>query len=140
MSKLLLTTAVVELGAGVAVAVLPSACVSLLLGSSLETPTGITLTRIIGAALFTLGMACLLACRDHLSRAAIGLVVAVLFYNVAISAALVAARIEFGLQGPALWPGAILHLSLAIWCVVCLRKKPEPDLADKTRLGENAAA
>lgn len=123
MSKLLLTTAAVELGAGVAVAVLPSACVSLLLGSSLETPTEITIGRIIGAALFTLGMACWLACRDNQSRAAIGLVAAMLFYNIAISTALVTARLEFGLQGPALWPGAVLHLAMAVWCIVCLRNQ-----------------
>ncbi len=58
MKKLLITTAVIELGAGLVLATLPSVSVRFLLGSSLETPVGLTMVRMTGAALFTLGVAC----------------------------------------------------------------------------------
>ena len=121
MKKLLIATAVIELGAGLALAALPSVSVMFLLGSPLETPVGLTMGRVAGAALVTLGVACWLALRDAHSQGTVGLVAALLFYNIAIVAVLVAARFELDLQGVGLWPGAGLHSAMTVWCVVCLR-------------------
>lgn len=123
MKKLLITTAVIELGAGLILAALPSVAVRFLLGSPLESPIGLTTGRVAGVAIVTLGVACWVALRDEHSQATIGLVAALLFYNIAVATVLVAARFEFGLQGVGLWPGAGLHLAMTLWCVACLRSR-----------------
>jgi hypothetical protein len=83
MKPLLVVTAVIELGAGLALLGFPSAAVALLLGSSLAMPAAVTLRRLAGAALLALGLACWLARRDVQSRAARRLVAAMLLYNFA---------------------------------------------------------
>ena len=125
MKRLLIATAVIELGAGLALAALPSVCQSFLLGSPLETPVGLTMGRVAGVALISLGVTCGLALRDAHSPATIGLVSALLFYNIAILVVLVAARFELDLQGVGLWPGVGLHWAMTVWCVVCLRGRPK---------------
>ena len=83
MKKLLIVTAVIEVGAGVALLCFPSAAVALLLGSSLDTSAAMALGRLAGAALLALGVACWLAHYDAQSRAARGLVSAMVLYNLA---------------------------------------------------------
>jgi len=82
------------------------------------------LGRVAGAALLALGVACWLARGDTQSRAARGLVAAMLLYNVATVAVLAFVGIGFGLQGAALWPAVVLHAVMAVWCVACLRRSP----------------
>jgi hypothetical protein len=81
MKKLHIVTAVIEVGAGVALMCCPSATVALLLGSGLDTFAAVTLGRVAGAALFALGVACWLARHDGQSRPARGLVGAMVLYN-----------------------------------------------------------
>ena len=123
MKSLLVTTAIIELGAGLVLAISPSLAASILLGSPLDTPVGTTVGWVTGAALITLGVACWLARRDDLSQAARGLVTAMLVYNIAVIEVLASAAIGSGLYGIALWPGVALHCVMAVWCVVCLRVK-----------------
>ena len=70
--SLFVVTAVIEAGAGLALMTWPSAAVMLLLGSSLDTPAGLILGRVAGAALLALGVACWLARRDAESPSAAG--------------------------------------------------------------------
>ena len=58
MRALLTVTAAIEAAAGLALVASPSALVFLLLGSSLDTPAGLTIARVGGAALLSLGLAC----------------------------------------------------------------------------------
>lgn len=118
---LLIVTAVIETATGLALVLLPSVPVSLLLGVSLDAPGGSVVARVAGAALLSIGVSCWLARSDRQSRAATGLVAALLLYNVAVAALLVHARIGLELSGIALWPAAGLHAALAVWCVACLR-------------------
>jgi hypothetical protein len=125
MSRLLKLTALIEAATGVALMVVPSVVVRLLLGSPLDTSAAVILGRVAGVALFALGVACWLARDDAQSRAARGLVAAMLLYNVAAVAVLAFAGIGFGLHGVALWPAVVLHAVMAVWCVACLRRSPQ---------------
>jgi hypothetical protein len=117
-------TAVIELGAGLALVICPSPMASLLLGAPLEAPAAMTVARVGGAGLMALGVACWLARNDVQSRAARGLVTAMLLYNVATVAFLASVNLGFGLYGVALWPGVVLHALMGVWCVECLRRNP----------------
>ncbi|MGO4836731.1 hypothetical protein AB4144_31240 [Rhizobiaceae sp. 2RAB30] len=118
--KLLLSiTGAVEAATGFLLLAVPSMLVELLLGEPPGSPAGITVARVTGAALLALGIACWLACEDAASRAAKGLIVAVLLYNVTVVAVLVIAWTE-GLSGIGLWPVVLAHALLAAWCVACL--------------------
>jgi hypothetical protein len=121
LKTLLAITAVIEAGTGIALAVAPSLVVLSLLGSPLDSPAGLVIGRVLGAALFALGTACWLARNDATGRSAAGLIVAILLYNIATVSLLVYARIGSGMSGIGLWPAAILHAALAVWCVVRLR-------------------
>jgi len=123
MKKLLVATAVVELGAGVALLSCPSVMVKMLLGSGLDTPAAVALGRVAGAALLALGVACCLACLDAQSLATRGLVVAMLLYNLAASSILAYAGFGLEMAGVALWPAVVLHAGMGAWCIACLRMK-----------------
>jgi Kef-type K+ transport system membrane component KefB len=125
MKSLYTVTAAIELGAGLALLCSPSATVVLLLGSGLDTSAAVMLGRVAGAALLALGVACWLARDDTQSRAARGLVVAMLIYNIVATAVLAFAGIGLGLHGVALWPAVVLHAAMAVWCIVCLRRSPK---------------
>ena len=122
MKMLHTVTAVIELGAGLALLCFSSTTVALLLGSPLDAPNALTVARVGGAGLISLGIACWLARDDSQSRAARGLVAAMLFYNVAAVGILAFAGIGLGPHGVALWPAVVLHVVMTIWCVACLRR------------------
>jgi hypothetical protein len=118
---LFIVTAMVEVGTGLALAIAPSVPVALLLDSLLSTTVGTTVGRIAGAALISLGTACWLARDDERSRAATGLIVSMLLYNTAVVALLGYTGMVSGVAGVGLWPGVLLHVALAVWCIACLR-------------------
>jgi hypothetical protein len=122
MKILLIVTAVLEAATGLALVLSPSMPASLLLGASLDTP-GLVVARVAGAALLALATACWLARNDPQSRAATGLIAAILLYNLAAVAVLVHAGLGLGLSGIGLWPAVVLHAVLGVWCVACLWKK-----------------
>jgi len=123
MKTLLTATAAVETATGLALLGLPSLVVSLLLGGSLETPAALVVARVTGEALLSLGTACWLARNDEKSRAAVGLVAAILLYNVAAVAVLAYAGLGAGLSGAGLWPAVLIHVALAVWCIARLRTR-----------------
>ena len=122
MKTLLLTKSVVETLTGLALALFPSLLISLLLGSRLDAPAGIVVARMAGSALLAMGIACWLARDNSESRAAAGLIIALLFYDAAAIVVFLCARLGSGLWGIALWPAVVLHSGLAVWSVLCLKK------------------
>ena len=124
MKRLLIVTAIIELGVGLALLSFPSATVALLLGSSLDAPAAVTLGRVAGAALLALGVANWLAQYDEQSCAARGLVSAMVLYNIGAVVILGAAGIRSQPVGIALWPAVVLHAAMTIWCVTRLLRKP----------------
>ena len=120
MKNLLTLTAVIEAGTGLVLVAFPSQLATLLLGSSLDAPVALTVARVAGVALLALGVACWLARHDGQSRAAKGLVGAMVLHNAAIAALLVYAGIGLGLSSIGLWPAVLLHAVMTVWCVRCL--------------------
>lgn len=110
MKRLLIATAAIESGAGLALLTVPSAAVNLLLGSPLEGPNSVTLGRLAGAALLTLGVACWLA-------PARGLIAAMLLYNLAAVGLLAYAGLALGMSTIVLWAAVALHVAMGIWCI-----------------------
>ena len=130
MSALYAATAVIEVGAGLALLLIPSAAVQILLGAPFEAPEALAVARVGGAALLALGVACWLARGDTKSRAARALVAAMLIYNVGVALVLGIAGIRLSPVGFVLWPAAVvLHAAMAIWCIVSLR---HPSIAGTT--------
>ena len=121
LKKLLFVSAWFEAATGIALMVSPELPVSLLVGAALDTPVGLVLARLAGAALLALGLACWLARDDGRSEAARGLIAAMLLYNVAAVAVLLYAGLGLKLSGIGLWPAVALHLTLSVWCIGCLR-------------------
>jgi|SRR5450432_3830070 hypothetical protein len=122
MKNLLVVTAFLEALTGLALMVSPALPVLLLVGAALDTPGGLIVARVAGAALLALGLACWLARDDGGSRAARGLVIAMLLYDAAAVAVLVYSALGLKLFAIGLWPAVVLHAALSLWCVVCLRR------------------
>src|SRR6266478_6946883 len=126
MSRLLKLAAIIEAATGLALIAVPAIVVRLLLGAEIS-GASIPLARVAGAALLALGVACWLARDDTQSRAARGLVVAMLMYNIPAAAVLAFAGIGLGLHGVVLWPAVVLHAAMAVWCIGCLRRNSSDD-------------
>ena len=109
-------TAVVEVGAGLALLGLPSVTASLLLGTPLEAPAAVSLARVGGAAIVALSIVCWLARRDVDSDASQGVIIALLFYNFAVAAVLALAGLDG--HGVLLWPAVVFHVAMATWCEI----------------------
>ena len=124
MKKLLIVTAVIELGAGLTLLGFPSVAVAFLLNPPLDQRVGVVLGRVAGAALFALSIANWLAHYDEQSCAARGVVTAMVLYNLGAAVILAVAGIQLRPVGFALWPAVALHASMTIWCVARLRRKP----------------
>jgi hypothetical protein len=124
MKNLLTLEAVFEVGVGLAMVVLPSSLATLLLGSPLDTPGALTFARVAGVALLALGIACWLARHDGQSRAARGLLGAMVVYNAGVFMVLAYAGIALGLSGIGLWPVVVVHAAMTVWCVMGLLNKP----------------
>lgn len=117
MRTLLTLTAVIEMGAGMALMCCPSTTVELLLRSGLDTSAAVTVGRVAATALFALGVACWLARHDAQSGTARGLVSAMALYNLGAVVILGAAGVRSQPAGAALWPAVVLHTVMTAWCI-----------------------
>jgi hypothetical protein len=120
-SSLLTVTAFVEVGTGVALLMWPSAPLWLLLGVGDASTEALLVSRIAGAALLAIGVACWLGRSDATGSGQFGLVAGVLVYDAAAAGLLGYAGLVVGMAGPMLWPAVALHLLLTGWCVLSLR-------------------
>ena len=123
MNRLLRLTAIIEAATGLGLIAVPAIVVRLLLDAEI-TGASIPLGRVAGVAPLALGVACWLARDDTQSRAARGLVSAMVLYNLGAVIILASAGIGLGFIGIALWPAVILHAAMAVWCVTSLRRSP----------------
>ena len=121
MKILLIVKSVVELLAGLALVAAPSMVVSLVIGPLTE-PVGVVFVRIAGVALIALGIACWLARNESQNRTTIGLIWALLFYDVSFVLILLSAHVRIALDGIGLWLVVALHSGLGVWSTLCLSK------------------
>lgn len=124
MKPLLVVTAVIEVGAGLALLCCPSAMVALLLGAGLDTSAAVTVGRVAGTALLALGVGCWFAQYDAQSGAARGLVGAMMLYNLGVVVILGTAGIRSQAVGVALWPAVVVHVVMTVWCITWLLGTP----------------
>jgi hypothetical protein len=113
-----MVSAVMEVGAGLALLVAPALAIRLVLGFS-ATEAGVAMGRLAGAALLTLGAACWWARHDAGSAASRALVNGMLIYNAAVVALVFSGSL--GSLGLLLGAVAMLHGAMALWCVWLLR-------------------
>ncbi|MBI2809565.1 MAG: hypothetical protein HYX67_01860 [Candidatus Melainabacteria bacterium] len=123
MKNLLIATAAIEVGAGVALIFFPAETTALLLAPVDQTVATAGLQRIAGAALLTIGVANWFAHYDEKSLAAKGIVGAMVIYNVGTVVVLSSASLQIRPVGLALWPAAILHVLMSFWCITSLLEK-----------------
>ena len=119
----LLVSAAVEIAAGAALILVPSAIVGLLIGGTLDSSAAIAVARIAGAALAILGLICWFASRHPESPTAMGVVTALLFYNATIVGILLYENLGHGLNALGIWPAIIVHVALGIWCLASVRPR-----------------
>lgn len=140
MKALLILTAILEAATGLCLLAVPALLDWVLLGGRFEAAASIVVARIAGGALLALGIACWFASNDTRSRAAYGVVAAMLVYNVTVAALLVYAGAAKGASGIALWPAVVVHAALAVWCAMCLaqarasNQKGPNDTCSKARI------
>lgn len=113
---LFIVTALLEVGIGLALLLSPALAVAIMIGAPFETKADSVVGRVGGAALLALGVASWLARTDEHSRAATGLIVSLLLYNVTAVVVLVYAAVGLRLLGIGLWPAVVLHAVMAVWC------------------------
>jgi hypothetical protein len=121
MRFLLLISALLEAPTGIALLAMPAFVVDLLLGVPLGTSVGPPVARLAGVALIALGTACWGGGRDPKSRAASGVALGMLLYNLGVVVLLSYCRISEDMKGVALVPAAVLHTAMALWCIKALR-------------------
>ncbi len=127
MRVLLILTALLEAATGLCLLAVPAPLDWVLLGGRFEAAASVAVARIAGGALLALGIACWFASNDTRSRAAYGVVTAMLVYNVTVAALLVYADVAKDAAGIALWPAVIAHTALAVWCAKCLAQARASD-------------
>ncbi|MGO4407641.1 hypothetical protein AB4Z10_25685 [Bosea sp. RAF48] len=125
MRSLQTATAIVEAGAALALLGVPSVTAWLLLGAPLDAPVAVSLVRVGGVAILALSIVSWLARADAQSLASRGVVIAMLFYNIAVASVLLFARFGHGLYGMLLWPAVAFHVAMGVWCVLSLLGKDE---------------
>jgi hypothetical protein len=122
MKLLLIVTAIIEGSLGIVLLIAPSFVFSTLFVIELDTPAGSLASRIAGAALVALAIACWQGRNGERDSASLGVVAGMLFYNAAVNAVLVYAGTGLGIQSPLLWPIIVMHTVLGAWCLLVLTR------------------
>lgn len=105
-------TAISEAATGLALLFVPSLVGQLLLGQELSGVT-VPVARVLGIALIALAVAC------WPGTPLLGM----LTYSAAVTLYFLYLGIQGKWVGWLLWPAAILHGLMTIWCLACLRRK-----------------
>ena len=119
--NLIVATAILELGSGLVTLFVPAFAIRLLFGAATSSPEALATGRLYGAALLALGVACWCVRNLAASGPLRAVLCGMLTYNVGASSVLSLVAVLHGMTGILLWPAAILHAALTLWCVTILR-------------------
>lgn len=108
--------AVLEGIVGLGLLLVPVLVISTLLNTPLDTPGGLIAARLASAAIIALAISCWQARDAERNGAALGIVLAMVFYNIAAAGLLAYGGVRLGLQSIFIWPTIVLHSALALWC------------------------
>ena len=92
--------------------ILPASVIEMLLGTLID-PRALVLTRLFGAGIFALGLACLMARKAFRSPAGLAVTYAITSYNILAAAVLFWATTSLVPPSPILWAAAIGHALLS---------------------------
>jgi len=120
---LFIATAVIEVGAGLALLVSPALTVPILIGEPFDTAADTVVGRVAGAALLALALPSWVARNEDHSKAATGIVSGLLLYNAGAATVLAYAGMGLRLSGIGLWPVVALHVAMAVWCLAVLFRR-----------------
>jgi len=123
MKNILIVTAIMEVGVGLALLFAPSLVTQLLFAADI-TGAAIPLGRIAGILLLALSAAWWLGRADAESHAGRALLTAALIYDVGVTGICVILVIQSQYVGILLWPVIIIHVAMVVWCVALLRREP----------------
>jgi len=76
--------------------------------------------RITGTAILSIGLVSLLMRNETSQASQRSLITGIMVYTTAAAALLVYAGVSSNMVGIMLWPGAVFHTALAVWCGACL--------------------
>jgi hypothetical protein len=118
-------SAIVEVLTGLALLVAPLFVIGLLLGDELS-PTGAAVSRVLGIGLFSLGISAWETARPKTSLAPRA---GICIYNVSVALLLSILGVPGGMNGPLLWPAAVVHalMGAAMLRVILV---PSPESTD----------
>ncbi len=125
MKRLLVATAVLEAGSGVAFLIWPSAITAGLFGP--KVPFVPALAPLVGLTLLAIAAVSGLASRHPESRAARGVVWGMTLYNLGAAGGLCVPKLASSQGGAFLWPAVALHAAMGVWCIICLRRARRPE-------------
>jgi hypothetical protein len=118
--RLLLTlSGGLEILAGVLTLISPTTAVTMLLGVPVDSVAAV-LTRLFGAGVFALGLACLKARDDVGTPAGLAVSIGMTSYNVLAAVVLIWAAAGLGLDGLLLWAAGLGHAALGALFVSAL--------------------
>jgi len=118
--RLLLTiSGGLEVLVGVLTLISPTTAVTMLLGVPVDSVASV-LTRLFGAGVFALGLACLKARDDVRSAAGLAVSLGITSYNVLAAVVIIWAAAGLGLGGLLLWGAGISHAMLGALFVAAL--------------------
>jgi hypothetical protein len=120
MKPLLTIAALAEGLTGLALIMVPSLVTTALLGVPPSDATGFAVCRLTGTALVTIAMACWLSKNDRLCS--VVMVKSLIAYNTGAALLLVYSALVDKIAGFGLWPVFLLHMGLAVWCVVIIQR------------------
>lgn len=123
LKNLFIATAVLEVGAGLALVCAPGSAMKLLFGAvDNVASTTATIEELCGMALLAIACTSWFAQYDSGSRAARGVVCGLVVYNLGAIFVLGAAGLGTHQVGVLLWPGVALHVVMLVWCLHGLAK------------------
>ncbi len=109
-----------EVAVGIGFLLAPGVVLVGLLGIEQAPTETVLVGRITGTAVLGIGVASWLMRNDTSQAAQRSLITGITVYTIAAAVLLIYAGVSANMVGIMLWPGAIFHAALAVWCFACL--------------------